>query len=187
MNVAAKYIGGTWICSIILLSGCSTSKTYKPQKNIDKPAWVQIDGSESRRGFPIFGSGYYTHLNIWRLYPETCEKYYEGVITTKKNRNSKKLSLSTDKPVELYVTRIRTSTSYAAYQGAVHSSNEVARTMLIQPKSGRGYIVKPNDLESDFYDFTLTEILNSNSTELPYIEENTLEHCQQVNIIKRRK
>ncbi len=151
-------------------------KKYKPAGKDNNTAWVQIDGSESRRGFPIFGAKYYTFLHLFRMYPDTCEAYYYGAIRAKKNKSTGRIPLPAGVPVQISAVREKQSSSRGAYTTNQHS-DVLMRRMFIVPKTGHGYVVRINDLDRNLYDFTLTEVSGNAKREIPLLSVVPTDDC----------
>jgi len=139
------------VCAL-LTAGCGV-KQYKPG-TIKKPvSWVKIDGSESRKGIPVFGSKYATYLHLWRFYPDTCEAYYRGAIEARKNRNSKQIPIPAEVPTYIYAAREKSGGGgYSQY----HFTD--ALNVYFVPKDGVGYVFTVKDRDRDFFDISVDEV-----------------------------
>lgn len=166
------------ICAFV---GACGVKEYRPVGDLSNPAWVQIDGSESRRGCWFFCPDYETLISVWQMYPDTCESFFYGQIAAKKNRSTKPLKLPSQGLIQLAVFRIRSSSSPNPAQNTVtHHSNSLSRRMYINPKPGHRYEVKVSDLDRDLYDFTLTEVgMNGARTDIPITSVKRPEVCEE--------
>lgn len=165
-------------CAFVVACGV---KEYRPVGDLSNPAWVQIDGSESRRGCWFFCPDYETLISVWQMYPDTCESFFYGQIKAKKNRSTKPLKLPSHGLIQLAVFRISSSSSSNPAQYTVtRHSKSLSRRMYINPKPGHRYEVKVSDRDRDLYDFTLTEVgVNGLRTDIPLTSVKLPEICKE--------
>ncbi len=164
------------LASGIFLTGCSSVKYYKPAASGNNTAWVQVDGSESRRGIPLIGARYYTWLHVWRMYPDTCESYYYGVIKAAKNKTTGRMPLQAGVPVQINAIRERTSSSRGAYT-TNHHSDMLNRRLFFTPKADHGYVIRINDLDRNLYDVSLIEVAGNDSQKIPLTSVVSNDNC----------
>ncbi|MCB0309078.1 MAG: hypothetical protein KDD48_06880 [Bdellovibrionales bacterium] len=168
----------------LFVASCGAKQYHPPE--LAKKAYIQIDGSKSKTGVPVFGAKYRTYLNVWKPYPKTCEEYYYGQIKIGGGRSTEPTVIPADELINIYFVRAKTTTTSSMTQTVQHVQEKNSNLFFI-PKENRKYVFQMFDKERGLTDMKVFEVNGDREKEMKHFLSNPFEKCKEVKELKQPK